>query len=103
MLVEILDGRRSTIATRVEFGAATDKQARLAGEFFNRVKIWAVVNSDKEKYSVALALTGTQYPVEAFSTDDVRLELENLSPAPVGQKPSISSPSVPNSPNAQNP
>ena len=78
MLLEILDGRRTAIQAKVELGVATEQQARIAVQFFNQVKIWVLVNSAKEKESVTLALGATQFPVEVFSTDDVRLELENL-------------------------
>ena len=79
MLIEILDGRRVALDSQVKFGMATEVQARVMNEFFDRVGIWAVVNSDREKHAVDLEFAGARYPVEVFSTNDVRLELENLS------------------------
>jgi hypothetical protein len=90
MLIEIIDGRRSTVQQRVELGLATELQARAALEVFSRVTIWVVVNWDREKQSVALALADTQYPVEVFSIDNVRLELENLGTPATQNPPSIS-------------
>jgi uncharacterized protein YjhX (UPF0386 family) len=78
MLTEILAERRGTIDWRVKAGRATETQARLMTEILGRLQIWVVVTSNEDRNLVQAALSGTPYPVEVFSLDNVRAELENL-------------------------
>jgi hypothetical protein len=78
MLTEILAERRDTVGWRVKAGMATETQAQLMEEVLSQVRIWIVVTSTEDKNSVEAGLRATAYPVEVFSLDNVRSELENL-------------------------
>ena len=79
LLMEILDGRRATLDTRVQVGIATKDQAYLLEKFFVSLQVWVVVTSNEDKNKVETALGSTSYSVEIFSIDDVNAELESLS------------------------
>jgi hypothetical protein len=79
MLSEILDRRRAAVNSRVAFGITTEKEARLMDELFGRLKIWIAVNSYKDKISLELELESARYPLEVFSLDEVKLEVDKLS------------------------
>lgn len=78
MLTEILDGRGATLDARVEAGVATEVQARALDELLGRLQIWAITTSNDDKAILQGALRQLSYPVEVFSVEDVRSELENL-------------------------
>jgi hypothetical protein len=78
MLTKILDERRATLGWRVKAGIVSETHAQMMEEILGKLQIWILVTSDADKSSVEAELRGTKYPVEAFSLDNVRSELEKL-------------------------
>jgi hypothetical protein len=78
MLIEILDGRRATLDTRVQAGIATQAQANFLEELLGRLQIWIAVTSNDEKDTIMREVNGLQYHIEVFSVADVASELEKL-------------------------
>ncbi len=78
MLIEILDGRRATLDTRVQAGIATQAQAHLLEELLERLQIWIAVTSNDERDTIVREVRGLRYHIEVFSVADVASELEKL-------------------------
>lgn len=78
MLVEILNGRSTTLYSRVHAGIMTDAQARWFDDVYRSLQIWVVVTANETKDSVVTALGNPSYHVQVFSLSDVSDELENL-------------------------
>ncbi len=78
MLTAILNERRASLSQRVTAGIISATQSRLVENILGRLQIWIFVTSDEDKRSVESELRATKYPVEVFSLDNVRSELEKL-------------------------
>lgn len=78
MLIEILDGRRTSFDRKVRAGMGTEAQALFAKEILENLRIWLVVTSNEDKLKVEQALGPSDYCIEVFSVDDVASELEKL-------------------------
>lgn len=77
---EILNGRLSSIDTRVAMGAATPEQAVTAKELFESLQLWVVVTSDQDKTTVLgeLDRQSINYPVEVITVEDIRTQIETV-------------------------
>jgi hypothetical protein len=78
LLTEILNERRASLSQRVTSGLISVTQSQLVEDMFRRLGLWIFVTSSADKNLVVAGLRGTKYPIEVFSLDDVRSELENL-------------------------
>jgi len=78
MLTAILNERRASLSQRVTAGIISATQSQLVENILGRLQIWIFVTSDADKRSVESELRATKYPVEVFSLDNVRSELEKL-------------------------
>lgn len=81
MLTEILNGRRTSLDTRVEAEMTTEKEAQAAEDLLNRMEIWVLLTTNEDKEKVCEALGSTDYTVDVFSVAEVSSELEKLSSA----------------------
>lgn len=78
MLIDILDGRRATLDTRVKAGLVTEAQARLLDELLGRLQIWVVLTTSEDKQAVTEALASSGYRCDVFSIQDVAEELDKV-------------------------
>ena len=80
MLQDILEGRRSSLADRVELGIVSDVQMDLFKEFFKNLQIWVLLTSEEDKLSVQQSLEKAPigFTTQIFSLEDVQTELGNL-------------------------
>jgi hypothetical protein len=78
MLTQILEERRASIGMRVKVGLIHEPQVEVLNNFFSGVQIWILVTSDADKTAVQTALQIREPPIQVFSLDDVRVELERL-------------------------
>jgi Predicted nucleotide-binding protein containing TIR-like domain len=78
MLTQILEERRASIGMRVKVGLIQEPQVEVLNNFFSGVQIWILVTSDADKTAVQTALQIREPPIQVFSLDDVRVELERL-------------------------
>jgi hypothetical protein len=77
MLTEILDGRRSAVFQRVEFGLVTLDQAQMIDDILARLHVWIAVTTNEDKDKLG-ALASTRYAVKIFSVAGIGLELRSL-------------------------
>jgi len=78
LLIEIIDGRRSSLGARVQVGVATQEQALFFDGLLSRIKIWVVVTSNEEKEAIIDSLAGSTYQIEVFSSADVEVGLAQI-------------------------
>lgn len=79
---EILNGRRSSIPSKVATGIIPPEHADIAEKLFEACHIWVVVtsNDDKNVIKEELAKQSLDYPVDIISIDDVSTELKAAMP-----------------------
>lgn len=79
---EILNGRRSSIPTRVTAGTIKPEQVPMVEQLFDTVQIWVVVTSNAEKKSIQKELVEQplDYQVDIMAIDDVLSELNSAIP-----------------------
>lgn len=79
---ELLNGRRSSIPSRVKAGIATPEEAQLVEQLFNTLHILIVVTSkdDKSQVETGLVNQSIDYPVEVLCIDDVLAEFQSVGP-----------------------
>lgn len=81
-LNEILNGRRSSLPSRVTIGTITPELFPVVDQLFSNAKIWVVVTSNEDKISVQKELEGNHldYCVDIISLDDVMTEINSIVP-----------------------
>ena len=79
---QILNGRRSSIPSRVAAGTITPELAPLVEKMFETAQIWVVVTSNADKSSIQKELKkkALNYHVEIMTIDDVLSELKSSTP-----------------------
>ena len=79
-LKEILEGRRSSIESRLKLKIATPEQAALMDDLLGRVQIWVVVTSadDKARIKEALKRTNLAPQLNVYSLQDIESEVLKL-------------------------
>lgn len=77
---EILNGRRSSLPSRVTIGAITPELFPVVDQLFSNAKIWVVVTSNEDKISVQKELKAKplDYSVDIISLDDVMTEINSI-------------------------
>ncbi len=79
-LLEILSSRYNSIGERLDLGIVTDKQAILLERFMERLEMWIIVTSDRDKDTVEKGLPRDNRicKIEVFSLSDVEAEINKL-------------------------
>lgn len=79
---EILNGRRSSIPSKVSAGTIKPEVVPMVEQLFDTVQIWVVVTSKEEKNSIQEELTKQplDYQVDIISIDDMLSELKSTIP-----------------------
>lgn len=77
---EIINGRRSSIDTKLTLGMCTPEQAAAATALFETMQLWVIVTSDQDKEVVESDLQRQKidYPVNIISIADISSQLETF-------------------------
>jgi hypothetical protein len=76
-LAQILYERQNSIDIRVKLGLVSEGQRLAVNTLFGELQIWVLVTSNEDKKAV-LDACSIRYPLELFSLDDVRSEVEKV-------------------------
>lgn len=81
-LNEILNGRRSSLPSRVTVGTIKPELLHVVEQLFSNAQIWVVVTSNEDKKSIQMELKAKplDYGVDIISLDDVMIEINSTMP-----------------------